>query len=300
MDYTPNYQKRPPYEMPSPNRFNLWVKIGIPIAVILFFWIFFLNMISPGYVGVVVNLFHEDKATQYEQKGVGLHWIPLWKKLYKFPVFQQNITWTGYDGFTFQTSEGMKVNADMGITFHLQEDKIHLLFAKYRRGMNEIADTFVYNYMRDAINKSASRFKIDSLYGEEKQDFFEMVENNLRNDLQDHGIIVDRIYLVDNLHFPSQVTEALNAKIEATQRAEQRENELREAKAQAEKDVAKAQGQAQSRILYAKAEAEANLTIAKSLTAELVRYEAIKKWDGVLPKFTGDSVPLISFEEGKK
>ena len=65
---------------------------------------------------------------------------------------------------------------------------------------------------------------------------------------------------------------ALNAKIEANQRAQQRENELREAEAEAKKKVAAAEGEAKCILLKANSEAKANSTLASSITAELIQW----------------------------
>lgn len=246
-----------------------------------------LVVISPGYVGVVVNMFGSEKGVEEKEISVGAHFVMPWKTVYKFPVFEQNHLWDGYKKFTFQTSEGLVVEADVGITYHLRPDRIHLLFAKYRRGMDEITDVFIRNFTRDAINKCASKMKIEDLYGTSKEKFFDDVQALVRNDLQALGIVIERIYLVGNLHFPDSVVKALNAKIEAVQRAQQRENELRESEAEAKKVMAKAHGEAESALIRARAESEANLTLSKSLTKELIHWQTIQKWDGQLPKAMG-------------
>ena len=107
-------------------------------AAIFITWIFFFKMVSPGYVGVVVNLFGEDKGADAEELHVGMHWVAPWKKVYTFPIFAQNHIWDGDRSFTFQTGEGLNVNADIGISYHLPSDSIHTLFCKYRRGIDEI------------------------------------------------------------------------------------------------------------------------------------------------------------------
>lgn len=269
-------------------------------SILFLAWIFFFKMISPGYVGVVVNMFGEEKGAQPKELRVGMHWIAPWKKVYTFPIFEQNHIWAADKSFTFQTGEGLNVNADLGISYHLHEDKIHILFCKYRRGIEEITDLFIRNYARDAINKAASKMRIEDLYGCEKQSFLEDVQQKLRTDLQQLGIEIDRLYLIGTLHFPQGVVTALNAKIEAVQRAQQRENELREAEAQAKKEVATAQGYATSTLLKAKAEGESNAIVSNSLTDTLVKYESIKKWDGKLPQVMGEGIiPMISLKEGK-
>jgi regulator of protease activity HflC (stomatin/prohibitin superfamily) len=84
------------------------------------------------------------------------------------------------------------------------------------------------------------------------------------------------------------------------QRAEQRENELREAEAEAKKQIAKAKGEAQSKIVAATAEAEANEKLSKSITKKLIQLKFLEKWNGVLPKVTSDKdfiLDLKSIEE---
>lgn len=271
----------------------------------------FVKGVSPGYVGVVVNLWGDEKGVQSQEKGVGYHIIPPWKQLYVFPVFEQNFTWERpEDVYHFQTKEGLPMSAKMGVTFHLEEDKVHLLFCKYRRGMDEITHVFVHNNIRDAINMHASRFGIEDLYSTSKEEFFRDVQNEVAESLKGVGIRITRIYLIGNLIFPESVASALNQKIEATQRAQQRENELREAEAQAKKSVAEKEGEARSiRIMAeaqaakieveARAQANANLALAKSLTPELVQSQKIQKWNGILPQYVGVNSAMPFIDMGK-
>lgn len=262
---------------------------------------FMLVMIPPGHVGVIVNMFGADKGVEDVELPVGAHFIAPWKVVYQFPVYEQNHLWDGNKKFTFQTSEGLAVEGDVGITYHLRHDKIHILFAKYRRGMDEITDVFIRNFTRDAINKCASKLKIEDLYGTAKEKFFDDIQSLVRHDLEGLGIIIERIYLVGNMHFPETVVKALNAKIEAVQRAQQRENELRESEAEAKKQMAKAHGEAESALIRARAQAESNLTISASLTQELIQWQAVQKWNGELPTALGNNGMLLPFmQSGNK
>jgi regulator of protease activity HflC (stomatin/prohibitin superfamily) len=267
--------------------------IGFLCFILLWiFWPFY--MVRPGYVGVVVDLLGSNQGVEINERHVGVQFIPPWKHIYFFPTFQQNDTWEGNEDFQFQTAEGLAMRADIGISFHLKAESVPMIFQKYRRGMQEISHIFIRNFIRDAINMSASKLKIEDLYGPGKEDFFSEVEKHVKKDLKEIGIEVDRIYLIGSFYFPENVIAALNNKIEATQRAQQRENELREAEAQAKKDVAESQGAAQCIILSANAQATANTTITKSLSPLLIEWEKTKKWDGVLPRVTGSSNPILS------
>lgn len=274
-----------------------WKAITCLIGIVFFiFWLFCFKMISPGYVGVVIDLLGDNKGITAKELHVGMHWIAPWKSVYQFPIFEQNETWQGdHEGFNFQTSEGMAVSADIGITYHLRPESIPLIFQRYRRGMDEITNVFIRNFIRDAINKSASKTKIEDLYSG-KEGFFEDVENHVRNDLAPIGIELSRIYLIGRFHFPPNVISALNSKIEANQRAQQRENELREAEAEAKKQIAKAEGQARCAIVQAESESKANSLLSQSITSELIQWQAVQKWNGVLPSVTSGATPFIQIK----
>lgn len=267
------------------------------------------SSVPPGNVGVIVNPLGDEKGVQNKQLEVGIHFRAPWKTVYLFPVFEQNVTWIDQRediyAFTFQTCEGMAVGADIGITFHLDPNSIPMIFQKYRSGIKEITDVFVKNYVRDAINRAASKIKIEDLYGAGKEAFFQDVEDSIRADLSPIGIELTKIYLIGKFGFPANVIAALNSKIEATQRAEQRENELREAEAQAKKDIAKTDGsarcmvieaesQAKSNLIKAESEARANKLIADSLTPELVQWQGVQRWDGKLPQVSGQTTPFVN------
>lgn len=267
--------------------------LGVPLFVL---WCLCFKIIAPGYVGVIVDLLGNKKGVEEKPLHVGMHWIAPWKKIYNFPIFEQNDTWQGQEAFFFQTSEGLNVEAELGITFHLEPECIPMIFQRYRRGMKEITHIFIRNYIRDAINNEAGHLKIEEIYSNKKTEFLLNVQNRVKTDLLELGISISRIYLINQLHFPQSVVDALNSKIAAIQRAEQRENELREAEAEAKKRIAKIQGEAKCALIEAEAEARSNELVAKSVTDELIRWEALQKWDGKLPQVTGQSVPFIDLK----
>jgi len=263
------------------------------------------SKVPAGNVGVKVYLLGTSKGVESEELGVGRYWIGYNEELYLFPTFTQNYVWTkdptegsiNDESITFQTKEGMSVNADVGISYHIQPEKVSFIFQKYRKGVDEITDIYLRNMVRDAFNQIGSIKEVQDVYGIGKTELIEEVEVIVKKQVSEIGIQIEKIYLVGGMRLPQNVMNALNLKIEATQRAQQRENELREAEAQAKKKVAEAEGDALSTLKRATAQAEANIALAKSITPELIRYESIKKWDGVLPKLTGGNViPMIDFK----
>lgn len=202
--------------------------------------------------------------------------------------------------FSFQTVEGMAVYADMGITYNIEPAKVTGIFEKYRKGVVEITDIYLRNMVRDALVKVTSTQKIESVYGAGKATIIDQVEKMVRDQVKPIGINVERIYWIGNLRLPDQVVKSINAKIEATQKTQQRENEVAQSRAEADKSIEEARGQAESKLLVARAEANAIEMKGKAIreNPSVIELNAIDKWDGKLPMYSGGgAVPFISLDK---
>lgn len=263
------------------------------------------STVPAGHVGVKVYLLGGSKGVDSEELGVGRYWIGMNEQLYIFPTYMQNYTWTKEPDLTgpedesisFQTVEGMTANADVGISYQLDPTKINKIFQTYRRGVDEITDTFLRNMVRDSLVKQASTKPIEYIYGAGKAELMAAVQADVQKQVEPIGIKIDKIYWIGEIRLPQTVIDSINAKNAATQMAQQRQNEVAQARAEAEKKVAEAKGEADSILLKAKAQAQANRELSSSITPELVQYRALDKWDGVLPRMTGNAaVPFINVD----
>ena len=90
------------------------------------------SKVPAGYVGVKVNLYGTSKGVQAEELAVGRYWIGMNEELYTFPTFTQNYVWTrsstegspNDESISFQTNEGVVVNTDVGISYHINSKKV--------------------------------------------------------------------------------------------------------------------------------------------------------------------------------
>jgi regulator of protease activity HflC (stomatin/prohibitin superfamily) len=246
------------------------------------------SKVPAGYRGVIVNLYGSDKGIAEQSVGVGKYFLGWGKEIFKFPTFLQNYTWTqpekgGDDeSITMQTSEGLSINTDVGITYNIKPENVVKVFQKYRLGIEEITNTFLRNMVRDAMNQIASTMTVEDIYGSKKSLFISNVNNIVKSEALNDGIDVDKVYLIGSFRLPSTVIDSINAKIQAAQNAMKVENEVATAKAEAQKT-----------IIDAQAKAEANLTLSKSLTPEFLQYNALQKWNGILPQVTSGAIPFI-------
>lgn len=244
------------------------------------------NMVPAGHKGVKVYLLGGHKGVDSEVLGVGRYWIGINEELYLFPVFTQNYTWQdlsqqgGLDqSISFQTSEGLTVYADVGISYTIDPAKVHLVFEKYRRGVDEITDTYLRNMVRDSINKRASELSVEDVYGKGKVALIDNVLADVRGQVEDIGIIVEKVYWIGEIGLPDTVIRALNAKIEATQMAMRRQNEVAQAKAEADKKVEEARGIAESMKITNMEVTDKVLRLRELEIQQML----VERWNGQLP-----------------
>jgi regulator of protease activity HflC (stomatin/prohibitin superfamily) len=291
-------------------------KIAVAVACLL--GVAACTKVPAGNVGVKVYLLGNSKGVDVEELTPGRYWIGINEELYLFPTFAQNYTWTrewvdengdskaqqselADESISFQTKEGLVVSADVGISYNVDPTKVSVLFQKYRKGIDEITDLYLRNMVKDALVTSASTRPIETVYGVGKAELLKEVEANVRAQVAPFGIQVEKLYWAGEFRLPPTVVASINAKIEATQKAQQRENEVAQARAEADKAVEQARGEAESRLINAKAEADAIRIKGEALAEnpKLVELSAIEKWNGVLPTITGGAVPFVNVPQGK-
>ena len=250
-----------------------------------------LTTVPAGYVGVRVNLY-ADKGVDNEVVGTGRYFIGINEQLYRFPTFNQLISYE--EPFTFQTSDAMDVRARVGVEYNISPEKAATIFQTYRKGIEDITEVNLRQYISDALIKHAAGMDINELTQGGKTALLDVVLKELRSKLDPVGIRIVKLSWVTDLIYPEQVKESINAKIEATQRALLRENEVAQSKAEAQKRIEEARGIAESTRLRAQAEADAIAIKAKALrdNPDVMQLNAIEKWDGKLPQMMTGNAPL--------
>jgi regulator of protease activity HflC (stomatin/prohibitin superfamily) len=299
--------------------------IGVYFSVLTLTLSSCISTVPAGYRGIKVYLLGTRRGVESKQLGVGAYFLGFNQRVYTFPVFQQNYVWrleqNGLDnGISFQSREGLDVSGDFGISYSLVPDSVAAIFQKYRRGIDEITNIFLKNMVRDALNTTSSRMPIESIYGVHKRDLLLKVDSMVSKQTKQYGIIIDRIYTIGELRLPPSIEAAINAKLEASQKAMQSQNEIKMVEAEANKKIVKAKADAESQVIEARAEAdvikikaeagaeairmtaaaqaEANQKVSQNLGKDLINYRSIEKWDGKLPQVSTQT-PFIQLTTPK-
>jgi regulator of protease activity HflC (stomatin/prohibitin superfamily) len=276
--------------------------------------------IDAGHVGIRVKLAGSDRGIQDMPVVTG--WVfynPLTEQIVLFPTSVQNVVWTqsthegqAFDeSITFSSNEGVNINADVGLSFHIEPTLAPKLYGRFRlNDLAKLADGYMRQAVREAFNDIASRLPVQEIYGAGKSKMLAAVTQECRDIFGKDGIVIDQLTVNGSLRLPQNVMDAINRAMEATQNAIQSHNKVAQVEAEAQQAITqahgaaeaareRAQGEADALLIKAHAEAQANETIRLSMTPAVLQYRALEHWDGKLPEYNAGQVPLLTFDVGK-
>lgn len=248
--------------------------------------------VKPGFVGIRINNYGGDRGVQdYTLETGRVTYNPFAEDIYTFPVFVQNYVWTKDvnegsptdESITFNSVEGAVVNADVGVSFVFEREKVPQIFQEYRQSADEITATIIRAQVRDAINLVASKMKVTDIFGAGKEQLLTTAKQLLNERLEPKGIKLQLVTFVNALRADQQVQASINATITAAQKAAEAENRLKQARTELE---------------IAKVKAESNKVLSTSITPQLLQKEALEKWDGRLPQSTS-GMPFLELPTRK-
>jgi len=306
------------------SRFFTVRRVALLVIVLLAVFVIgpsFVTRVDAAHVGIRVKLAGSSRGVQDIPIVTG--WVfynPLTEQIVSFPTSVQNIVWTktptegraADESITFSSQEGVNVNSDIGLSFHIDPAKAPHLYLRFRQtDLLLLADGYVRNSVREAFNDEASRMPVQEIYGAGKGKLVAAVMKQLAAVLGKDGFLIDQLTINGALRLPENVAAAINRAMEATQNAIQAENRVRQVKAEAEQAIAeahgaaeaarqRAQGEADAVLIRARADAKANEIIRLSTTGTVLQYRAIERWNGRLPVFSGgEKTPLLTFDASK-
>lgn len=261
----------------SPGKLFAMIVLGILIIWGVFgSW----TIIHPGYVGVPVLWGQVQKQTFTP----GAHFkIP-----YAESVIGINTQVQKEQVPASAASKDLQtVNSTVAINYHVDPNMAGTLYQNVGLGY---ANTVIAPAIQEAIKSTTAQYDAQQLITDRQQVSNE-AQTNLSKVLRPYGIVVNALNIV-NFDFSKQFDNAVEAKNVALQQAEQAKYTLQQ------KEV-----EAQQTVVTAKAAAEAQALQDKTLTPELVQLkqleveqEAIAKWNGQLPTYSGGATPFLNIK----
>jgi len=228
----------------------------------------------------------------------GFHWKNPFAEVIKMDNREQK---RSYTTVSF-SSDIQQVDILGSINFNINKTTAMTL---YKEVGIDYFDTLVTPRLLENLKATFSKYSAEKLISA-RETLSAQIRDKMRAEMEAYGINIISINIED-IDFQDAFTSA----VEEKQVAEQ--NKLRIQTEEATK-TAQAEQEAQRRVIAANAaaevvkieaeskkyagekEAEMNQKLAESITAELVQYNQVQKWNGVLPMFQnsgGTTLPII-------
>jgi prohibitin 1 len=270
--------------------FNLnFKKIGWALAV-LTLALGSYSIVPPGHKGIVINAGKTSETVLDEGFTLKLPFVTTIKPV-SVRIQETKIN-------TQAASRDMqKVHTVLSLNWHISPDKVNVVFKTI--GEIEVIEANIIDKQVSEVLKAATATLSAEEILAKRNELKSRIDADLIEKLAKFNITVDNVNLAD-FDFTAEFNQAVENKQIAEQRSKQAEYEAQRATVDARAAVNKAKGQAEASLTLAKAEAEANALKLKTLTPELIRYEAISKWDGKLPTVQTNGGTLISLDLDKK
>lgn len=264
--------------IPKPPSFKLIRFVALAIFGLILFRST-LIFVPAGHVGVV---FDRGRGVLPTSMGEGLNFaIPFWQSVTLFDTRLREYTMSAEldegairrdDALDAPTSDGQQVKVDATVLFRIDGKEAATV---YRTVGSDYVDKLVRPFSRSQIRMIISRYTAPAIYSEKRQEAEEVMSKELSELLAPKNVIIDKV-LLRAVYFSPEYSHAIENKVIAEQKVKQAEFEVKEATQRAQAKIAEAQGLAEAQQLQ-----------KASLTQEYLQLEAIKKWNGVLPQYTG-------------
>src|ERR687894_848226 len=257
------------------------------------------KIVEAGHRGVLLQFGAVDTSASLNE---GIHFVvPFRDNVVPLEVRTQKIE----ENAASASGDLQDVSTQVALNYHVDPNTAPTLFQQL--GF-DYASRVVSPAIQESVKQVTARYNAENLITNRETVKAE-IETQIEQRLGPYGIDVETISITE-FQFSEQFRRAVEAKVEAEQRALQATNDLRRIEIEAQQaearaigeqqaNIARAEGVRQAAVLQAQGEAEA-IQIVEAELRENPRYlEWLKtqRWDGVLPLVTGGAEGATPFIE---
>jgi prohibitin 2 len=270
-----------------------FVRIVIPaiigIIILLFIVSASVKIVDAGYRGVLLKFGAVDTSVALNE---GIHFVTPFRD----SVIQMEVrTQKTVENAASASKDLQDVTTQVALNYRINPDRAQVV---YQQLGFEYGNRVIAPAIQESVKQVTARFNAEELITK-RETVKNQIEEQIKARLAPYNIVVDTISITE-FQFSDQFRKAVEAKVEAQQRALQAQNDLRrieieaqqnEAKAVGEQkaNVARSEGIRQSNVLQAEGESQAIKIIDQQLRTSPTYLEWLKtqRWDGKLPLVTG-------------
>jgi prohibitin 2 len=288
-----------------------FLRIVIPailgIIILLFIVSASVKIVDAGYRGVLLKFGAVDTSVALNE---GIHFVtPFRDSVVQMEVRTQKTV----ENAASASKDLQDVTTQVALNYRINPINAQVV---YQQLGFEYGNRVIAPAIQESVKQVTARFNAEELITM-RETVKNQIEQQIKARLAPYNILVDTISITE-FQFSEQFRKAVEAKVEAQQRALQAQNDLRrieieaqqnEAKAVGEQkaNVARSEGVRQSNVLQAEGESQAIKIIDQQLRTSPTYLEWLKtqRWDGKLPLVTGGTgsagtTPFIQIPTGEQ
>ena len=255
-------------------------KLIIGIVVVIVLLILAMNaftVVEAGHTGVIVTMGKVTESTLQE----GLHIkAPFVQEIVmidnRIVKLQVNTEAFSKDLQTVETTLAINYRVDKNMSYSI-----------YKNVGPNYEDVLITPAVNEVLKATTALYTAEESVTNRNMISEGLVEG-LNNKLNGDGLYITDVNII-NFEF----SEAFITAIEEKQVAQQ---QLLKAETDKQKAITNAQADAEAIRIKAEAEADANKIINASLSEQVIEYQKIQKWNGILPQVTGTSGTFVTIE----
>ncbi len=168
----------------------------------------------------------------------------------------------GADAIKALTKEGLEVDLDMTILYHLNENDASKVFE--RVGLNYV-EKIIRPSIKSGIREVVANYDAKDIYSDKREEVAKMILDKLKTEIDPRGIIIEDV-LLRNVNLPAKLSNAIQEKLTAEQESQRYEFVLQREEKEAERKRIEASGQR-----------DAQKIVNESLTSRYLNYLYIKE-----------------------
>ena len=262
------------------------------------------KIVEAGHRGVLLNFGAVDTSRSLSE---GIHFVtPFRDNVIQMEVRTQKTV----ENAASASRDLQDVSTQVAVNYHINPETAQLL---YQQLGYDYANRVIAPAIQESVKQVTARFNAENLITN-RETVKSEIEQQIKQRLAAYNIAVEALSITE-FQFSEQFRRAVEAKVEAEQRALQANNDLRRIEIEAQQaearaigeqqaNIARAEGVRQAAVLQAQGEAEA-IQIVEAQLRENPRYlEWLKtqRWDGVLPLVTGGggATPFIEIPAARE
>lgn len=296
---------------------------AVLLLLVLVLFLSCFEVVDPGNRGVHVS-FGELTEESYDE---GLHFKAPWASIHEVNIQEQIVV----SAAGAASSDLQTVTTEVAVNYKPEADMVWWLYQNLGKTGEIWRTTKLNPIIGESVKSVTAKYTAENLI-KHREEVKAEIERIITQRALGSNLIVTAVNITD-FKFSASFDHAIEAKVQAEQDTLRARNELEKEKVEAEKKVVQSEAEAKMKELQAvadrraveeraageakqiellsianaeavkrqaAAEAEANKVLLETLDKKILENKRLEKWDGKLPRVTGDANALLLLDPEKE